>query len=208
MRYAVVAVLGVLFAVGAFLGADRNPEIWPVPPLVLTGVALLAMRLADRRGDERAMERVARDTGLRYAGQQTLPPLTPILVGARPPRVAHVLTGELDPGGPPVRVGRVAQRSGPPLLVCITDAFDGAARFADPHRVLALTGEAHHDDEPLEPDLLDWLAEHPLRPALATGEGALVLAAPIGRDTDPPHRFLLEAAREAHARLRPRQPLV
>jgi hypothetical protein len=206
VRYAVVAALGVLFAIGAFIGADRNPGVWIVPPLVLTAVALTVMRLADRRGDERAMQRVAADTGLRYGGQQTLPALTPILVGARPPRVAHVLAGDLVAGGPPVRVGRVAQRSGPPLLVAITDAHDGAARFADPHRILALTG-AQHDDEPLEPDVLDWLAGHPLRPALATGEGALVLAAPIEHNREAPFGGLLEAARDAHARLKPRQPL-
>ena len=206
MRYAVVATLGVLFAVGAFVGADRNPGVWIVPPLVLTAVALLVIRLADRRGDERSMERVAGDTGLTYAGQQTLPPLTPILVGARPPRVAHVLAGDLDRGGPPVRIGRVAQRSGAPLLVAITDAHDEAARLADPHRILALS-DLQHDDEPLEPELLDWLAEHPLGPALATGDGALVMAAPIGHDADPPFRLLLEAVRDAHARLKPRQPL-
>jgi hypothetical protein len=152
------------------------------------------------------MERLGRDTGLRYAGQQTLPPVTPVLVGARPPRVAHVLAGELDPGGPPVRVARVAQRTGPPLLVCLTDAHDAGTRFADPHRILALT-DAQHDDEPLAPDLLDWLGEHPLRLALATGEGALVVAAPAGGDADPPYRVLLEAAREAHARLTRDTPL-
>jgi hypothetical protein len=206
VRYAVVATLGVLFAVGAFIGADRNPGVWIVPPLVLTAVALTVMRLSDRRGDERAMERVAAETGLRYGGQQTLPALTPILVGARPPRVAHVLAGDLGPGGPPVRVGRVAQRSGAPLLVAITDAHDDAARFADPHRILALT-DAQHDDEPLEPDVLDWLAGHPLSLALATGEGALVLAAPLGHDSEAPFGDLLEAVRDAHARLAPRQPL-
>ena len=186
LPYLVVGAIGVAVAVGVLLAANRQPGIWATPPLVLTGVALLAIRLSDRRGDERSMERAARETGLRYGGQQTLPPLTPILVGARPPRVA--------------------QRSGAPLLVAITDAPDDAARFADPHRVLALT-DAHHDDEPLEPDTLDWLAEHPLRLALATGEGAFVVAAPIDPHTDPPYWSLLEAARDARARVGPRQPL-
>lgn len=206
LPYLIVGGIGITIAVGVFFSARRQPGIWTTPPVVLTAVALLVVRLSDRRFEVRAIERAARDTGLRYAGQQTLPPLTPILVGAKPPRVTHLLTGDLDPGGPPVRVGRVAQRSGAPLLVAITDASDDAARFADPHRVLALT-DAQHDDEPLEPETLDWLAEHPLHLALATGDGALVVAAPIGPHTDPPYRFLLEAARDAHARVGPRQPL-
>ena len=201
--YLVVGTLGVLFAVGAFLGADRDPGIWIIPPLILTALLLLAIRLVDARGEQRTLERAGADPGLRYAGQQTLPPVTPVLVGARPPRVTHLLRGDLDPGGPEVRLGRVAQRSGEDLLVCLTDAHDDAARLADPHRILALT-DVQRDDEPLEPALLDWLAEHPARLALATGEGSLVLAAPVPRDGDPPYRVLLEATRQARARLAPR----
>jgi hypothetical protein len=69
--------------------------------------------------------------------------------------------------------------------------------------MLALT-DVQRDDEPLEPELLDWLSDHPAQLALATGEGTLVVAAPIRNGIDPPYRVLLEATREARARLTPK----
>ena len=189
--YVVVLVVGLLVATGAALGADRQPIIWMIPPLILTAVALVAIRLADHRAEGRTIGAAAAELGLRDAGVQPLPPVGAILERPEP---AHVVTGELEPGGPPCRLAVVRTRRGT-LAVCLTDAPDHGVRLADPH---GLVGAPQRT---AEPELVAWLAEHPLRPALATEDGALVVGSAVRRGEEPPLAALREAAREARARL-------
>ena len=192
--YVVVLVIGVLFAVGVALGADRQPLVWMAPPLVLTGVLLAAIGLSDLRADERLAERAGKHVGLQYIGVQPFPPVTPILAAIRPPRTGHVLSGELPPSGPPCRAAIVQTVAHGPLAICITQAPDAETHAADPHHLIAVENNA-------PADVVDWLAGHPLGAALATEDGTLVVAAPVQRGEEPPLAVLLAATREARERL-------
>ena len=182
--YAIVLAVGLLFASGAALGADRQPFVWAVPPLVLTVVALAMFAISDRRAEERAVRTTADALDLRDTGLQTLPTLTPVLQRAEP---ARMLAGELADGAP----ARLARVRG--LAVCITDAPDRSRVAADPHGVL--------DAETTAPTALaDWAATHPLRPGVVAEGGTLVVATRLGRGEEPPYEALLEAAVEARSR--------
>lgn len=192
--YVVVATIGVLFAVGVALGADRQPLVWTVPPLVLTTIILGAIALGDRRSEERLAERAGQHVGLRYLGVQPLPPVTPILSAIRPPRTAHVLAGELGESGVPCRAAVVHTVAHGTLAICITEAPDAETHAADPHHLIAVENNA-------APAVVEWLAGHPLGAALATEDGTLVVAAPVRRGEEPPFAVLLAATREARERL-------
>ena len=189
--YVLVAAIGTAVVAGAAIGADRQPVVWALPPLILTVMVLMAMALADRRAEERTIGAAAAELGLRDAGVQPLPPVGAILERPEP---AHVVTGDLEPGGPPCRLAVVRTARGK-LAVCLTDAPDHGVRLADPH---GLVGAPQRTAEPA---LVAWLAEHPLRPALATEDGALVVGSAVRRGEEPPLAALREAAREARARL-------
>jgi hypothetical protein len=212
--YAVVTAVGVLFATGAALGADRQPFVWVIPPLVLTAMLLITFALSDRRRDEEDARETAHSLGLRPLGVQPLPPLTPVLARAEP---GIALVGELEDGGPPCRVARVHAGRGRDLAVCVTEGPDTPA-FERPPRVLdhdllplpvgegpgPLTADPHGllGAETTAPaELAAWVEQHPLRLAVAAGDGTLVVAAPVARGGQPPFAELLAATRETRARL-------
>lgn len=171
-RYGVrgaVALAGLAIAAAVVLTDDRDPVVFAVPALALTVVTVVALTLADRRPGEREMRRAAGETGLDYEGMRPLPAVTPILSGRREP--AHVLGGDLRPGGPTVRLARVDRR-----VVAVTDA---------PAAVV-------------DPVTRRWLDDHPLRPEAGVEDGLLVVAA-TGAEASP--AALLALARDVHARL-------
>jgi hypothetical protein len=208
--YAVVLVVGVLFAGGAALGADRQPGVWATPPLVLTVVLLGVIALTDRRREERALGSAAADAGLHDAGIQPVPPLTPALARLEP---AHVFAGDLG-DGVPCRLARVRG-----LVLCITEAPGGLGvaiaerpprvldhdllppEIPEGHPLVADPAGLLGADTNADPAVVAWVAAHPLRLAVAADDGTLVVAAPIGRAEDTPFDALRAATRDARARL-------
>lgn len=187
--YAVVLTIGLLFAAGVAIGADRQPYIWIIPPLVLTGLILALVALSDRRGEESAARALSAELGLRDSGVHPVPPLTSVLARAEP---AHLLAGQLDDGAP-VRVAHVrAGRSR--LAVAATEILDPDRLVADPHAILGAESTA-------AAEVVRWADTHALPLGLAAEGGTLVLATPVARGEDPPLRALLAAAVEARALL-------
>ena len=150
-----IAVAGLAIAAGIVLTDDRDPFVFAIPVLVLTGVVVLVITLAAGRRDDRdELARIAEEAGLADDGIRPLPSVTPILAHVREP--ARVLAGDLQPGGPLVRVARVG-----PRLVAITDA-PGPGLGAGAR------------------ELLD---DHPLGPEAGVEDGLLVVA--VHRDAPP-----------------------
>jgi hypothetical protein len=149
-----IAACGLAIAVGIYLTDDRDPIVFAIPALVVTALVVALLTLAGRRGEDTEIARLVEETGLADDGIRPLPPVTPILAGVREP--AHVVAGDLSPGGPLVRMARVRDR-----LVAITDApaaaIDAGAR--------------------------EWLDEHPLGPEAGAEDGLLVVA--VHRDAPP-----------------------
>ena len=149
-----IATLGIAAAAGILLTDDRDPVVFTIPILVLTLVVVAVLTIADRGGAADDPRRMADEAGLDYDGVAPLPAVTPILRDVREP--AHVLSGELYPEGPDVRVARLRER-----LVAVTeapaDAVDAGTR--------------------------EWLDEHPLRPDAAVEDGLLVVA--VAGGTEP-----------------------
>jgi hypothetical protein len=139
-----IAVLCVAIAAGIVLTDDKDPFVFAIPVLALTTVAVVALTLTARGGERDEIARLTEETGLADDGIRPLPPVTPILAGVREP--AHVVAGDLEPGGPLVRVARVRDR-----LVAITDAPAGPLDRAA-------------------------LADHPLEPEAGVEDGLLVVA--------------------------------
>jgi hypothetical protein len=139
-----IAVLGVAVAAGIVLTDDKDPFVFAIPALAVTTVLVVALTLAGRGGEGGEVARLAEETGLADDGIRPLPAVTPILAGVREP--AHVVAGDLEPGGPLVRVARVRDR-----LVAITDA----------------------PDRPLDRAVLE---DHPLEPEAEAEDGLLVVA--------------------------------
>ena len=187
--YAVIAGIGLTIALGIFLTADRQPGIWILPPLVLTGMLLTVFALSDRRREVSAARAAADELGLTDTGALPLPPLTPVLASAQP---ANLLAGQLDDGAP-VRVAR-AHVAGGDLAVAATEILDPGRVASDPHGVL--NAEAEADDR-----VADWVRDHPLRLGLVAEGGTLVVATVLARGAEPPFAALLDAAREARAKL-------
>ena len=188
--YAVIATIGVLFATGVALGADRQPHIWIIPPLVLTTVLLTVLWLSDRRREEGAARDAAARLGLRHTGVQTLPPLTPWLQAAEP---AHMLAGHLDDGGP-LRVAQARNGRRGTLAVAMTEIASQERVAADPFGVLGAESTAGES-------VLAWVRSHPLGLGLVAEGGTLVVAVPSQRGQEPDFPPLVEAAAEARRRL-------
>jgi len=185
--YAVVLTIGLLFAAGVAIGADRQPHIWVLPPLVLTGLILALVALSDRRGEESAARALAADLGLRDSGVHPVPPLTPVLARAEP---AHLLAGHLDDGAP-VRIALVRAGRGR-LAVAATEILDPDRLVADPHGLLGAESTA-------TAEVVRWAEGYALPLGLAAEGGTLVLATPVARGEDPPLRALLDATAEARS---------
>jgi hypothetical protein len=149
-----IAVLGVAVAAGIVLTDDKDPFVFAIPVLAVTALLVLVLTLAGRRDDRADVGRLAEETGLADDGLRPLPAVTPILAGVREP--AHVVAGDLEHGGPLVRVARVRDR-----LVAITDAPAG----------------------PLDAGARAWLDDHPLAPEAEIEDGLLVVA--VHRDAPP-----------------------
>jgi hypothetical protein len=149
-----IAVAGLAIAAGIVATDDRDPFVFAIPALALTAVLVLALTLADRRGEDAEVALLSAETGLDDDGVRPLPAVTPILAGVREP--AHVVAGDLAPGGPLVRVARVRDR-----LVAITDAPSPA----------------------LDAGTRAWLADHPLGAEAEIEDGLLVVA--VHRDAPP-----------------------
>jgi hypothetical protein len=188
--YAVIATIGLLFAGGAALGADRQPHIWIIPPLVLTGMLLSMLWLSDRRREEHAARDAAARLGLRDTGAHPLPPLAPSLQAAEP---AHMLAGHLDDGGP-LRVAHARFGRRGSLAVAMTEIASQAPFAADPHGVLGLESTAAES-------AVAWVRDHPLGFGLVAEGGTLVVARPARRDEEPDFAPLVEAVAEARRRL-------
>lgn len=188
--YAVVATIGALFATGAALGADRQPYIWIIPPLVLTTVLLTVLWLSDRRRDQQEAGAAGARLGLREVGAHPLPPLTPLLKGSQP---AHLLAGHAEDGAP-VRVGHVPAGRGRRLAVAATEIARPERVAADPRGVLGAETTA-------EERVLAWVRDHPLDLGLIAEGGTLVVGTTIARGEEPPFPALLDAARDARALL-------
>lgn len=148
---AAIFALGGIIAAGIIATDDKDPVVFAVPVLVITTVLVLALTLADRRRGAEELERAAEETGLGYDGIHPLPTVTPILRDAREP--AHVLAGDLYPGGPTVRLAALRDQ-----LVVVTDAPSDA----------------------IDAGTREWLDEHPLRPEAGIEDELLVVAAPRG----------------------------
>lgn len=197
--YAVVAGLGVLVAIGIAFGADRDPVAWMLPPLVVTALLLVLIRLIDRRPEERRLGEAAERLGLRFERARTLPPVTPLLAALPGARSVQTLEGELDVAGPPARLARIRLR-GVDLAICLTDLPGSSDGLEDPHAILGRTGVVATPAAP-GPDTTRWLRDHPLRIGYATGDDALVVFCPAARRDPEPFEDLLLAARELHPRL-------
>jgi hypothetical protein len=145
---AAVAALALVIAAGIVLTDDRDPFVFAIPVLVLGGVLVAVLTLADRHGDEAAIAGDAEATGLEYDGVRPLPTVTRFLADIRSP--TGVLRGPLFRGGPAVRVARTRRQ-----LVAITDAPAPAL-----------------DDEDRA-----WVADQPLPAEAEVEDGLLVVAA-------------------------------
>ena len=189
--YAVIATIGVLFATGAALGADRQPHIWIIPPLVLTTVLLTVLWLSDRRREEGTARDAADRLGLRHTGVQTLPPLAPFLKAAEPP---HMLAGHLDDGGP-VRVAHARLGRRGALAVVMTEIGSGARLVAGDHGAFGA-------EDPVDPELTAWLEKAGPGLGLVAEGGTLVIGRQVGgMQVDPGFPALIEVAAEARRRL-------
>jgi hypothetical protein len=197
--YAIVAAIGVLVVIGIFIGADRDPLAWSMPIIVLTGLLLVLIRIIDVRPEARGLEKAAGELGLRHQRARTLPPVTPVLAAVREPRTVQALEGDLEPGGPPVRLATV-RAAGVPVAVALTDLPGHDQALEDPHGVFEDTPVAA-PPAPAGGEISNWLAAHPLRLGYATGEDALVVFAPAARRGEPALGELLEATRELRRRL-------
>ena len=189
--YAVVLGIGLLVAAGIFAGAERQPGIWMTPPLVLTAVVLSVMALSDRRREDDAARSAAESLGLRDTGAQTLPPLAPFLRAAEPPRI---LAGHLG-DGTPVRVAHARLGRRGSLAVAMTEVATDA-------RIVAGAPGAFGADDPADPELTAWLEGIDPGLGLVTEGGTLVVGRQVGGvGAEPPFALLLDAVREARARL-------
>ena len=151
---AAIAVAGLAIAAGIVVTDDRDPFVFAIPVLVLTAVAVGILTLADDRAADADITHLAAETGLADEGVRPLPAVTPILARVREP--AHVVAGDLEPGGPFVRMARVGGR-----VVTITET----------------------DATSLEPAARAWLDDQPLSAEAEVEGGLLVVAA--GRDAPP-----------------------
>lgn len=170
-----IGVIGVAVAAGVILTDDQDPIVFAIPVTVLTIVLITALTISGRGGagsDE--LERAARDTGLDNDGVRAVPPVTALLRDDHAP--APMLSGDLDPYGPEVRVAFLRRR-----LVALIDLSEQPAG-------------AHTD---LGDAARAWLAEQPLHAEAELEDETLVLAVP--RDTSP--RALLDLARGLVPRL-------
>jgi len=164
-----IAAAGLAAAAGVVLTDDRDPIVFAIPILVLTVVVVGVLTLADRHGEDDELRAAIEETGLADDGVRPLPTVTPILHGVREP--AHVLTGDLYPDGPFVRLARVRDRH-VTLTDAPADAIDASTR--------------------------EWLDEHPLHPQAGIEDGLLVVAVPRGAAS---RQAALDVTRELHARL-------
>ena len=188
--YAVVLGVGALIVIGILLFANRQPHIWILPPLVLTGLLLTLLALSDRRRDDASARAAADRLGLRGTGAHPLPPLSPVLKAAEP---ANMLAGNLKDGGP-LRVAHARTAKRGALTVAMTEIVAEDTLAADPFGVLGLESTA---PEPL----VAWVRGHELGLGLVAEGGTLVLAAPARRGEEPDFGPLIEAAAEARRRL-------
>lgn len=188
--YAVVLGVGALIAIGIMLFANRQPYIWIIPPLVLTGLLLTLLALSDRRRDDESARAAAVRLGLRATGAHPLPPLAPVLKAAEP---ANMLAGNLDDGGP-LRVAHARTAKRGALTVAMTEIVSDDAIAADPFGVLGLESTAPEA-------LVAWVRSSELGFGLVAEGGTLVLAAPASRGDEPDFEPLIEAAAEARRRL-------
>lgn len=178
----IVLAVGLLAALLIALLADRDTGAWSVPPLVLTLLLVAVITLADGHGEQERLEEAGRRLGLRHQRSRTLPPVTPVLEAVRGSRVVQALEGELEEGGPPVRLA-VVRAGRARLAVCLTDLEGSERAVADPHGLLeGASGE--RSQEAMVPT------------GHATGDDALVVFAAARRGEEPPFEDLLAAARQ------------
>lgn len=162
-----IAVVGLAVAGGVIATDDQDPIVFAIPVTVLTLVLIGVLSIGGgSRSDE--VERAARETGLDHDGVRAVPPVTALLRDDHAP--APMLSGDLDPYGPEVRVAFLRRR-----LVALVDLSE---RPAGARRDLGDAARA-------------WLAEQPLRADAELEDETLVLAVP--RDTPP--AALLDLAR-------------
>lgn len=189
-----ILTAGITAAAIIVLTHDKSPFTFAIPVTVLSIVLATVVTVADARPARARLEGAAATTGLIPDGPGPLPPVTPILRASRS-SVADLLSGDLGPDGPHVRLARTRLRGGGDVAVLWTDAPIRGPLTADPHGLApGATGTA-------DADTLAFTRDHPLRLALAVEEGTLVLAVPVARGEEPPYAQLLEAARAARRRL-------
>lgn len=196
--YAIVFVVGAAAAAGVFFTSERDPLAWSMPTIALTGLLLLLIRMIDVRPERHWLQDAAGQLGLRYQPARTLPPVTPVLAAVKGPRTVQALEGDLEPGGPPVRLASV-RLDRVSLAVALTDLPGREQTLEDPHGLLGRTRLAA--SQSADPALTDGL---PVRVGHATGDDVLVVFTPVARGRPPSLPHLLEATRELRRRLNAR----